>query len=71
MLGEKLIKRQIKIHIEKVLLKYIKNTQELNNACDDISQIAIEIINIIGIKQCIKLLWYAKRINLLKFKNIG
>lgn len=66
MLGEKLIKRQIKTKLKQVLVTYIKNEKDLDEACEGIAQAAIEIIEIIGIKQFLKLLWYARKMNILK-----
>lgn len=66
MLGEKLIKRQIKIKLKQVLVTYIKDGKDLDEACEGIALVALEIIEIIGTKQFLKLLWYARKMNILK-----
>lgn len=71
MLGSRFIKKQVKDKVRGVLSKYILNDDELEKACEGIAIIAIEIIEIIGIKQTMRLLWYAKKVNLLKFQTFG
>jgi hypothetical protein len=71
MLGARLIKQLIKNKVRDVLSKYIATEKELEAACEGIATIGLEIIEIIGIKQVLKLLWYAKRVNLLRFKSFG
>jgi len=71
MLGSRLIKQQIKNKVRGVLLKYIATEKELEDACEGIATVGIELIEIIGIKQTLKLLWYAKQVNLLRFKSFG
>ena len=71
MLGSRFIKQQIKNKVRGVLSKYIATEKELEDACEGIATVGVELIDIIGIRQTLRLLWYAKRINLLRFKSFG
>lgn len=69
MLGEKLIKIQIKNHVRIIVLKYVKNDKDVDEMCECISQLAIEFINYIGMKQFLRLLWYAKKSGIFKVND--
>ena len=61
MVGEFFIKKVIRSRIEPVLKDFIKNEKVLEECVEGLTVVCMEVINIIGIRQTIWYLWYAKK----------
>lgn len=70
MVGEFFIKRKISNTIRPQLAKYITNERDLEDAVKGLTNTAMMIINVIGIKKSLQLLQFAREINLLKAENV-
>lgn len=69
MLGERIIKLIVKNKVHPILSPYIKNQKDLDEAINGIADTIVLLIEIIGWKQTIQWLNFARKINLLKAKN--
>ena len=65
MIGERIIKKLIRDNIIDIIGKYVKDTKTRDECIEGVTEIAMELVKIIGVRQIIWYLWYAKKHRIL------
>ncbi len=61
MIGERIIKKLIRDRIIGIVDKHVKDPKTRDECIEGITEVAMEMVKIIGVRQIIWYLWYAKR----------
>ena len=61
MIGERIIKRIIRERIVGIVGKYIEDPKTRDECIEGITEVAMHMVKIIGVRQIIWYLWYAKQ----------
>ena len=61
MFAEKFIKNIVRREIRKVLTPIIKDPAVLTDSVDYLTDLAMEVVKMIGIREFIRIIWFAKK----------
>lgn len=66
MIGERIIKKMIRDRIIDIVTKYVDDPKTQEECIEGITEVAMDMVKIIGIRQIIWYLWYAKKQQTIK-----